>query len=247
MPDRYNPNSALHWLDAAETAVEHSDVRVPETLIVDFDFEAAISLIDAHADQAVTPAGIAGSGERRLIDAAETIGWPIFVRSDLSSAKDHGIDGIQAQSQDDIMPVINRITNDAAVSMMRPTALLLREWINIEHRFTANDGLPIGTELRLFAGPEDVLCSHYYWPEDAIDNPSVQDWKQHRTAHEEIAPPAEVRLAAQSAASNANVHDTLDPLAVWSIDIARTADGSWYLIDMALAADSWHPDCSDSS
>jgi len=27
----------------------------------------------------------------------------------------------------------------------------------------------------------------------------------------------------------------------WSVDFALDANGKWWLIDMALAADSWHP------
>ena len=34
----------------------------------------------------------------------------------------------------------------------------------------------------------------------------------------------------------------------WSVDFAMTIQGNWYLIDMAVAQDSWHPeDCENRS
>lgn len=29
----------------------------------------------------------------------------------------------------------------------------------------------------------------------------------------------------------------------WSVDFAQASDGTWYLIDMAVGIESWHPDC----
>lgn len=33
----------------------------------------------------------------------------------------------------------------------------------------------------------------------------------------------------------------------WSVDFARDETGDWWLIDMAVAADSWHPDCEQEA
>ena len=31
----------------------------------------------------------------------------------------------------------------------------------------------------------------------------------------------------------------------WSIDFAKDSEGRWWLIDMALAEQSWHPECKN--
>jgi len=235
---RIHPNSALHWLDAAEAATEHSEVSTPDTEIVEFDFMDSLSMLDGDPNPDGIPIG-------ELDTAACDLGWPVFIRSDLTSAKHSGLDAVQAYDADDVMPVVDWIMRDCAKKSMQPAAFLVREWIDIESRFTAFDGLPIGTEFRVFAGPEDVQCVHYYWPEDSIRKPSLPDseWQEAREELADVALPSSVRVAAQSAARYANKHDALDPLEVWSVDFARDESGDWWLIDMALGVDSWHPDC----
>lgn len=235
--DRVNPNSALHWLDAAEAATEHSTVNTPETEVVEIDFMDSLSLLDGDTD----PEGIP---QADLIDAARDLGWPVFIRSDLTSAKHEGLGAVQARDETNVRPVTADIVSDCAMKSMFPSALLVREWIDIEAEFTAFDGLPIGTEFRVFAGPDDVQCAHYYWPEDSIRNASLpeDEWQEARKRAADEPLPSSVRVAATSAARHANKHEATDPLAVWSVDFALDADGEWWLIDMALAAESWAPD-----
>jgi hypothetical protein len=178
------------------------------------------------------------------VDAAACdLGWPVFIRTDLTSAKHDGDSAVRATNADDVLPIVGGLVGESAMKQMKPAALMVREWIDIEADFTAFGGLPIGTEFRLFAGPDDVLCSHYYWPEDSIERPDDEDWKRLREASASVEPPAEVRVAATRAARLANRHEALDPLEVWSVDFARDESGHWHLIDMALAANSWHPEC----
>lgn len=234
-----NPNSAIHWLPAARAATEYGDVNTPATQFVDLDFMESLSILDGDPNPDGIPWG-------DLDRAACDLGWPVFIRSDLTSAKHSGLDAVRATDADDVKPVVETIVRDCVHKSMQPAAFLVREWVDIEHAFTAFDGLPIGTEFRVFAGPDDILCHHYYWPADAIRDANVPDetWRAAREELADVSLPPAVRVAATSAASRANRHDALDPLEVWSIDFARDADGQWWLIDMALAAESWHPvDC----
>jgi len=235
---RINPNSAVHWIDAAEKACEFGEVRTPETEIVEFDFMDSLSILDGDPAPDGIPIG-------ELDTAACDLGWPVFIRSDLTSAKHSGLDAVQACHADDVMPVVDSIMRDCARKSMQPSAFLVREWVDIDDAFTAFDGLPIGTEFRVFAGPEDVQCAHYYWPEDSIQKPSLSDgeWQAAREELADVALPSAVRLTAQEAARHANKHDLLDPMEIWSVDFALDENGDWWLIDMAVGADSWHPDC----
>lgn len=225
-------------MNAAEEAPEHSPVKTPETRIVEFDFLESLPLLERETPQDF-PQG-------ELDTAACDLGWPVFLRTDLSSAKHDGVRAVRAVDADDVLRVASGLVRDAAQKMMHPTAYVLREWIEIEHEFTAFGGLPIGSEIRMFVGPEDVFCSHYYWPEDAITQPDIPEWKAVRAEYADISPPPEVRVAAMSAAAEANHHTAMDSHAVWGVDFARSENGDWYLLDMALATDSWHPDCENS-
>lgn len=231
----FNPNSALYWLDAAEEAVEYADVETPETRLVAFDFMDSLPLLDGDVPESF-PVG-------ELDRAACDLGWPVFIRTDLTSAKHSGASAVRARDADDVMPIAKTLVEDSAMKTMQPASFLVREWIDIEHEFTAFDGLPIGTELRVFAAADTVLCEHYYWPADAIEQPDHAEWSDLRDTHASVSAPTGVRHVAQKAASRASRHPRLDPLEVWSVDFARDDSGTWWLIDMALAANSWHPDC----
>lgn len=143
-----NPNSALYWMGAAEAiAEEYEDLNVPETEIVEFDFMDALPLLDGQ-----TPDNFP-YGE--LDSAACDLGWPVFIRTDLTSAKHDGLEGVQAKDAADVDEVAARLVSDCAMKSMRPAAFLVREWIDIDHEFRAFGELPIGVEFRVFATPDE--------------------------------------------------------------------------------------------
>lgn len=234
---KLNPNSALYWLPAAREVTTEYDVAVPETEVVEFDFMQTIPMLDGE-QPADFPWG-------ELDDALCSLGWPAFVRTDLSSAKHDGLDGVRARDADDAGRLLELLVSDAARKMMQPGALLVREWIDIESEFSAFGGLPIGVEFRVFATPDDHLETHYYWPEDSIENPSLPEslWTSARDQLAHARRPPWLGAAARMAAFEADfMHGIDEPDRAWSVDFARDEDGQWWLIDMALAEDSWHPD-----
>lgn len=104
--------------------------------------------------------------------------------------------------------------------------------------FTAFRGLPIGMERRYFVKDGQVLCHHPYWPEDAIRNPSVDNWqdilKDLNTEGEE-----EIKLLTSYAEKISRAIE-----GYWSVDFCKDKSNSWWwLIDMAEAKESWHPQC----
>lgn len=234
---KLNPNSALYWLPAARAVTDEYDVAVPETEVVEFDFMQTIPMLEGE------PADGFPWGE--LDSALCDLGWPAFVRTDLSSAKHDGLEGIQANDVDDAESLVGTLVADAAKKMMRPAAILVREWIDIESEFNAFDGLPIGVEFRVFATPDEHLETHYYWPEESIENPSLPEtlWTSSRDQMALARRPPWLGAAARMAAFEADfMHGIDEPDRAWSVDFARDEDGQWYLIDMALAKDSWHPE-----
>ena len=111
----------------------------------------------------------------------------------------------------------------------------------MKNLFTAFYGeMPVNPEIRFFIRDKKILCWHWYWIEDAIKNPSINNWKDvmNKAKEEELNPDTlkaltnEVNLIAQ----------WFD--GYWSIDFCKGKDEIWYLIDMARGERSWHPvDC----
>ena len=239
-----NPNSAAYWYSATEHVAKEYPVNVPGTKIVPFEFMNALSFLDGEKPAPNEfPYG-------ELDTAACELGWPMFIRSDLSSAKHDGIRAVQARDADEVEQVAASIVRDAAMKSMHPGAFVLREWIDIDSRFQAFDGLPIGTEFRVFATPDEHLCTHYYWPEDSIKQANEPEtvWKRQRDELEQVRRPYWMESAARAAAFEADFqHGVDDPSRAWSVDFARDEDGEWWLIDMALAEESWHPECEAES
>ena len=121
-------------------------------------------------------------------------------------------------------------------------AFMVRQYVAIQHTFTAFLGLPIGREWRFFADQDKVLCQHFYWPEDALNivQTTGLNWR--------------VQLRELAAPLGANDLSALLGMALravraigagaWSVDFALDVDGKWWLIDMATAGRSWHPKCA---
>jgi hypothetical protein len=96
-----------------------------------------------------------------------------------------------------------------------------------------------------FVSQESVLCSHFYWPEEAFARELVlpQDWRSQlaNLSLEPVAPEMKMLESLSLTAARAIGHDS------WSVDWAQDIHGKWWLLDMAMAVDSWHPHCQRAS
>lgn len=249
--DDLNPNSALYWMPRIAATLHDLPVRFPRTEFVEYDFRESLGLMDAEVPEAL-PWG-------EFITACERVEWPAFVRTDQKSVKHAGPGAYRATEPNDLPTILAVLTDHHAKAMRRPDALMVREWVDIESRFRAFDGLPIGREFRVFATPDECLCEHFYWPERAIEEthrgpPTTLDgerelageeWRE-RLAGLRTTGGASSELAetAVKIATALNRDLPTDDTVAWSVDFAQDTAGQWWCIDAALAADSWHPeDC----
>lgn len=237
-------NSARHWFPriSAETSLAS---LLPRTEIVLYDHARLRGILDGEGED---------SGWSTLVDqvtqAAHSVGWPVFIRTDLASAKHSGPESYLARSQADVAHVLYRTIEDNELKLWlsadQPSAFLIREYLALEAPFRAFAGLPIAREWRFYANAGGILCAHPYWPEASIrfrrGNVEPPDWKEHlRKLHQQPAGDVWARLSrvAQTAAAAADARQA------WSVDLAKGRDGNWWLIDMALMQSSWHwPECT---
>lgn len=247
---RTNPNSALYWYPRIEDTADELNASVPDTEFVRYDFLESVSLMEGQMPETLPWA--------EFVEAVEAIGWPAFIRTDQKSVKHAGPGAYKATDPDDIPTIVAVLTDHHVKANRHPAALMIREWVDVNAAFRAFDGLPIGRELRIFATPASAQCDHFYWPAEAIEDgrgePTTMDgedvidsdrWRSllgklsdiHRTTLETLCEDAVT--AAQSLNSNPDIPDGT----AWSVDFAEDTDGQWWLIDAALAEDSWHPEC----
>jgi len=227
-----NRNSALLWLPK----IEEAGLSVPQTVIVPYSHTEILPLFDNEACPEFER--LSGAVE----EAIGSIGYPVFVRSDLTSAKHAGPRAYRIEDPSKIRSVLFKTLEDNELKFWLerdgPKAILVRKFLTLPAPFTAFRGLPISREFRFFAQPDRIICYHPYWPDEAIQDHidgGYGGWREdlpevHRLADEAFDGLAAMAIKAAEACGHGP----------WSVDFAEDDNGKWWLLDMATAADSWH-------
>jgi hypothetical protein len=165
--------------------------------------------------------------------------YPLFLRTDHTAGKHDYLRTCYVSDEECIAWSIVALADDNFCKDILFDAIVVREFLDLDSRFRAFNGLPIGPERRYFVDDGEILCHHPYWPEDTIEfysgTPEPADWR-HKLAVANTETDAEIALLSTHALRVAAVMD-----GAWSVDFALTRSGIWYLIDMAEACVSWHP------
>lgn len=241
-------NRATYWYPRLEdTRLPVPDARLAEMdCMEDRDYLHGFDPPDLRPDDYDPPTF---DPLRDLVDA---VGPPVFVRSDLSSAKHSGLPAVKVTSADEVGRAAWAILEHHEMDFLgaNPTHWMVRPWIRMAAGFHAfghpkrDDGLPIPAEYRVFATRDgEHVCTHFYWPTDAFtEHNSPPDAEQRlvqmREATIDDVPELEA-LACRAAKA-------LRKVPAWSVDFALGREPrKWWLIDVADARTSWHPEsCS---
>lgn len=225
-PRALDPTSAWHWLPRVQSA----SLPMPRTIFVNYCWRSFINAVEGGGPRYEWPAD--------LREACESIGYPAFLRTDMGSAKHDGPSGYLVTGPDALADVASRCAYDALMKDRETYSFMVREFLRLESPFAAFGGLPIANERRVFAERGRVLCEHFYWPEYAIkfwqEAPEPEGWRDQLAEMAARPAPWVVMDMAERASS------VLE--GAWSVDFARDVDGKWWLIDMACAESSWHPE-----
>ena len=223
-------NALSYWFPILLKAI---DVPVPRTKIIktDVDFWP---LFDGH------PAEEAKEFLANLQIEVSNFGLPLFLRTGHTSAKHSWKDSCYVKSVEELGKNVFQLLEYSAIAMpcLPWNEWVLREFLDLDTRFTAFWGdMPINNERRYFIKDGEIICRHPYWPPLAFEGTKISTVKWREILdkmNSEEAPELE-ELTMQVA----SVFD-----GAWSIDWAKTKNGDWYAIDMALAGMSYHwPDC----
>ncbi|KKN21400.1 hypothetical protein LCGC14_0925850 [marine sediment metagenome] len=232
MQDAISKTSMLYWYPK----IEGVGIPMPKTEIVQIPFNHLLRMLDGKM--------IPKRYVTKIMEATEKIGYPLFMRTDMGSAKHSWQQTCYVPTQKDLFQhVYCLIDTTMAMGMfgeLDPNALVFREFLYLEDAFVAFDELPISKERRYFIKDGEVICHHPYWIEGAIE----KDWRSNKPKHwRELLSKLntehdnEIRFLTVYSNQIAKVLS-----GYWSVDFAKVLGGNWYLIDMAEGEKSWHPE-----
>ena len=175
-------------------------------------------------------------------EKAKNFKFPLFVRTDHGSGKHDWKDTCFVEKPDQLKKHIKNLILwglAADIIGLPCNAIVLREYIQMNNLFIAFWGkMPVNPEIRFFINNGKVLCWHWYWIEDAIRFPSVENWREILDKCRNSISEEEIETLNKYAKL---VSEKLE--GYWSVDFCQAKDGTWYLIDCALGKNSWHPTC----
>lgn len=177
----------------------------------------------------------------KIKEAANQIGYPLFLRSDQGSAKHDYENSCYVASEKELLGHLACLFEWHLMRDLWPQAIVFRELLPLNAPFKAFDGLPIAKERRYFVDEGKVMCHHPYWPEDAIQTGRevknlVTGW-QKKLAEINQEDEGEIACLTRMAEDfNENVPG------FYSVDFAQSESGKWYMIDAARGELSYHPE-----
>lgn len=226
--------------------IKDMNIPQPKTVIIPLKKEIDLTeILLEHEADFLTAKGVKNHIDIPAVEGAcEKMGYPVFMRSDYTSHKHDWEGSCFVQKKEEIIPHIQNIIEFSLLADIFGgipfTAVVIREYIKMAQLFTAFNKMPVNPEWRFFVDKGQILCSHWYWTEAAIKNPSVKNWKALMSVSRKMSIDGGSLKKLESYAYFIAGYIG----GSWSIDFCLGANGTWYLIDMAESVKSWHPgDC----
>jgi len=227
-----------YWLPRLEAA----GLPVPRTVLVDMPQEARDAMIAAFDDK---DCGDPSLFFNEIACVANAVGgYPVFLRTDYTSAKHDWRRSCYVASREEIPSHVFTIVEHSEMADM--IGLDWRRWAVREYLPVKPYGtcplyrdMPICKEFRCFVEDDEMLCIHSYWPRESLERGGahLSDDQYRRLCDTERDLPTLVRLATKAGGAIGGS---------WSVDILETARG-WIITDMAEADRSFHwPDCPNA-
>lgn len=241
MAEKYfDPTALSYWFPKLANA----GLPVPKTILIDMPKpaqESMLALMDGQEGGDPKPF----FGMINL--AAETLGYPVFLRTDHTSGKHNWRDTCYLTKFEDIPKNVWGIVeySELAGFMGVPwNRWAVREFLPTKPYgvCTGYGDMPICREFRFFVKNAEIECYHPYWPLHALEQgyPEMREEFVYEK-FSEIRPDEQRELFDLASRAGEAVGGE------WSVDILETSRG-WYVTDMAEASKSYHwPGCPNSS
>jgi hypothetical protein len=233
-----DPNSMLIWWPA----IKNLGIPVPRTEIFPIDRDEVLQSLENETSHINREDWLA------IQNGADRMGYPLFLRTDLSSGKHDWkhtcfVPEPTSSLYEHVLTLCEQHELWTLIGLDYQ-AIVLREFLELETAFTAFSGdMPINKEFRFFVRDGAAICHHFYWPEEAFNQHPARmahepNWKEKLRSLSELTDWEYLLLE-----DYAKRVGTALP-GFWSVDFAKGTNGTWYLIDMALGKNSYHwPGC----
>lgn len=212
-------NSLLYWYPHVKDIA-----KTPKTVWVEV---GCFGLLENIPDELI---------EKLNEKVSEVNGYPVFMRTDTFSGKHDYIHTCYVPSKEKLEENLYYLVDHSFARDLFFKAICLRKFIELDWKFKAFAGLPIAPEVRVMIRDRNVERWFFYWVKDAIRFPDREDWNRLIDEMEALARDEQKEFLHVSE----RVARKFD--GYWSVDFARSRDGEWYLIDMALGEVSWTPE-----
>lgn len=178
---------------------------------------------------------------KKVIKAKFTL--PVFIKTDVYSDKHNWKNSCYVDSLDNLDNHLFEIIAGSRcadiLGGLPIEAIIVREFIPMKTLFKAFWGeMPVNPEIRVFIKNGKIICHHWYWIEEAIEDGTDEEslpanWKEilDDVKYDYANIDYILSIAEQIAKKLAGF---------WSIDFCLSKDDKWILIDMAEGSKSWH-------
>ena len=218
--------------------LKRCSVPVPETTVIPIrEWEEATQFTE----------GVPVPDCTEITPVIESHGPPAFIRTDQASNKHKMKTSSKVASSDyetvrDHVCYLIRFNKMAGFTGLPWRDIVVRDWLNLKHKFKAFEHTPVAAEIRLFIYNNTVKDYGFYWPEAALEQhfnhtpelPSEWKTKRDQLEQEALSDVDTVQSLAQTVAEEFSGY--------WSIDFAQTTNDGWYAIDMAPGIASQKPE-----
>lgn len=181
----------------------------------------------------------------KLYAAMDEIGkYPMFMRSDQASAKHEWKETCYIASRESLQKNLSALIDNHEMNNMAGElgyeAIVFREFLELESYFTTDfyGDFPVNKEVRCFIRDGKLESMHNYWFEDAVKqgHPHDPKWRSKLKKLNALSEGDKMIIKNQLMKIGPRFKD------YWSVDFAKTKDGTWILIDMARGEVSYHPE-----
>lgn len=227
-------NSMLYWFPKTEPL----PIPQPRTIIVELENVCELNPMLDDDFECLEPY------QDQIDKATESLGFPLFLRTDQSSGKHGWKDTCYVKNREKLERNMAGVIEEnamAGILGLPYKALVFRQYIPMHSKFKAFYGMmPVSSERRYFVKDGEIVCRHPYWPPEAIEKTfdAPRGWKHLLAQMNKQSAPERATLGVHAR----DIAEVMD--GAWSVDFCKSFQGRWYFIDMAVAEDSWHwPEC----
>lgn len=229
-----NKTCMSYWLPKLEAA----RLPTPRTIMVPMSPEAYRDIWNLFDCKPLE--GPANPFLAEIKVAAAEIGYPVFLRTGLTSGK-HSWANTCCFT--DPARVVHHVASIVEFSECCDFIGLACDWWAVREFLPTMplgscpqyDNMPVCREFRCFVRDAEVVCVHPYWPANALEIGGLENAAEVAEQLAACADEARIRELASSAGAAVGGE--------WSVDLLETSRG-WFITDMAEAKKSFHwPGC----